>query len=177
MKKVMIFMMLLVMTTALCACNGGTDEQNEGPDSVYYGGKITVGITQDLDSLDPHKAVAAGTKEVLYNIFEGLIKVSKDGEFVYFNYEGGLGIYSVNKNKLVKKITLPQRIINLQENDDFIFLLTLGNNTYTVYLLEKSFVMQGHFSFQAESAFIKTMDNILYVGKDNTISKLNIKRE
>ena len=82
MKKVMIFMMLLVMTTALCACNGGTDEQNEGPDSVYYGGKITVGITQDLDSLDPHKAVAAGTKEVLYNIFEGLIKVSKDGEFV-----------------------------------------------------------------------------------------------
>lgn len=106
-----------------------------------------------------------------------LIKFSKDGEFVYFNYEGGLGIYSVNKNKLVKKITLPQRIINLQENDDFIFLLTLGNNTYTVYLLEKSFVMQGHFSFQAESAFIKTMDNILYVGKDNTISKLNIKRE
>lgn len=82
MKKILYFMMLLVMTTALCACKGGTDDNQNSSDSCFYGGKITVGITQDLDSLDPHKVVAAGTKEVLYNIFEGLIKVSKDGEFV-----------------------------------------------------------------------------------------------
>ena len=82
MKKIVTIMMLLVMTTALCACKGGTDKDGNSSDSVYYGGKITVGITQDLDSLDPHKAVAAGTKEVLYNIFEGLIKVDKNGNFV-----------------------------------------------------------------------------------------------
>ncbi len=80
MKRVISILMLLVLATALCACKGGTE--NGGTESVYYGGKITVGITQDLDSLDPHKAVAAGTKEVLYNIFEGLIKVDKDGNFV-----------------------------------------------------------------------------------------------
>jgi peptide/nickel transport system substrate-binding protein len=93
MKKSLFFMMLLVLTIALCACSGdtkkddqATDNQNQGQtansDSVSYGGEIVVGISQDLDSLDPHKAVAAGTKEVLYNIFEGLIKVDKDGNFV-----------------------------------------------------------------------------------------------
>ena len=83
-RKVMFFMMLLVISTVLCACTNGTKTDNENGDSdkVYYGGKIVLGITQDLDSLDPHKAVAAGTKEVLYNIFEGLIKVSQYGDFV-----------------------------------------------------------------------------------------------
>lgn len=93
MKKSLFFMMLLTLAIALCACSGdtkkddqATDNQNQGQtansDSVSYGGEIVVGISQDLDSLDPHKAVAAGTKEVLYNIFEGLIKVDKDGNFV-----------------------------------------------------------------------------------------------
>ncbi|MCR5684118.1 MAG: ABC transporter substrate-binding protein [Lachnospiraceae bacterium] len=82
MKKVTLFMVLLMVTTALCACTNGTGKEGADSGKVYYGGNVTIGITQDLDSLDPHKAVAAGTKEVLYNIFEGLIKVSKDGEFV-----------------------------------------------------------------------------------------------
>ena len=46
------------------------------------GGSVTVGIAQDLDSLDPHKAVAAGSSEVLFNIFEGLMKASSDGGVV-----------------------------------------------------------------------------------------------
>lgn len=87
MKRVISFMMLLLLMTAvLCGCKGGTDEgktENKSEEaSVYYGGTITVGITQDLDSLDPHKAVAAGTKEVLYNVFEGLVKADTDGNLV-----------------------------------------------------------------------------------------------
>lgn len=43
---------------------------------------LVFGIPQDLeDSLDPHKAVAAGTKEILFNIFEGLVKPTPDGDF------------------------------------------------------------------------------------------------
>ena len=94
MKKTLFLMMLLILAIALCACksssNDSTSEKkgDEGTElnadkgSTGQGGEIVVGITQDLDSLDPHKAVAAGTKEVLYNIFEGLIKVDKDGNFV-----------------------------------------------------------------------------------------------
>lgn len=82
MKKLLLFMMLLVNAVALCACKGDTEKPQNNDGGVKYGGEIVVGITQDLDSLDPHKAVAAGTKEVLYNIFEGLIKVDKDGNFI-----------------------------------------------------------------------------------------------
>ena len=83
MKKVLFLMMLLSLSIVLCACKDNTEDNNkQNSDSVSYGGEIVVGISQDLDSLDPHKAVAAGTKEVLYNIFEGLIKVDKDGNFV-----------------------------------------------------------------------------------------------
>ena len=42
-----------------------------------------VGIAQDLDeSLDPHLAVAAGTKEVMFNVFEGLVKPTPEGELI-----------------------------------------------------------------------------------------------
>ncbi len=45
--------------------------------------EITVGISQDLDSLlDPHTMVAAGTKELLFNVFEGLVKPTPDGDLV-----------------------------------------------------------------------------------------------
>ena len=43
--------------------------------------EIVVGISQDLDnSLDPHTMVAAGTKELLFNVFEGLVKPTPDGD-------------------------------------------------------------------------------------------------
>ena len=45
--------------------------------------ETTVGIAQDLDeSLDPHVAVAAGTKEVMFNVFEGLVKPTPDGDLI-----------------------------------------------------------------------------------------------
>ena len=45
--------------------------------------EIVVGISQDLDnSLDPHTVVAAGTKELMFNVFEGLVKPTSDGDLV-----------------------------------------------------------------------------------------------
>ena len=45
--------------------------------------EIVIGIAQDLDqSLDPHYAVAAGTKEVMFNVFEGLVKYDSKGDTV-----------------------------------------------------------------------------------------------
>ncbi len=66
--------LLLALTIALSACSG--DKAGEDSSSS----SITIGIPQDLESsLDPHKAVAAGTKEVLFNVFEGLVKPDSDG--------------------------------------------------------------------------------------------------
>ena len=76
MKKLrtLVLFSLLALTTVLCAC---TDDKAKNSDS------ITIGIAQDIDeSLDPHKMVAAGTKEIFFNVFEGLVKPDSDGNIV-----------------------------------------------------------------------------------------------
>ena len=57
----------------------GTSQNVSGTESVDDDVVFTVGIPQDLDSLDPHIAQAAGTREVLFNIFEGLVKPDEKG--------------------------------------------------------------------------------------------------
>ena len=83
-------LILLVGSIALYGCGGdknntvteNTPAKEESLGTPINGGSIVVGISQDLDSLDPHKAVAAGTKEVLFNVFEGLVKPDEDGNLV-----------------------------------------------------------------------------------------------
>ena len=82
-----LLVVTLAVSVALSGCSGDkkTTEsatENELSKNPVEGGSIKVGISQDLDSLDPHKAVAAGTKEVLFNIFEGLVKPDSDGNLV-----------------------------------------------------------------------------------------------
>lgn len=82
------FVFLMIVLTG-CTDNttkdGANNESaNKGAASstITSGGAVTVGISQDLDSLDPHKAVYAGTKEVLFNVYEGLVKPTADGDLV-----------------------------------------------------------------------------------------------
>ncbi len=74
MKGILSTCVLLTLAIALGGCAGDKSENSS---------QIVVGIPQDLeDSLDPHKAVAAGTKEVLFNVFEGLLKPDSEGNIV-----------------------------------------------------------------------------------------------
>lgn len=70
-KKVLLTLVCAALAIALGACSGDKAETGSS--------QITIGIPQDVDSLDPHKAVAAGTKEVLFNVFEGLVKPDSEG--------------------------------------------------------------------------------------------------
>ena len=70
-KKVLLTLVCAALTIALGACSGDKAGKKSS--------QITIGIPQDVDSLDPHKAVAAGTKEVLFNVFEGLVKPDSEG--------------------------------------------------------------------------------------------------
>ncbi len=87
-KSLLLVFVLTTLAIALSACSGDKEGENSS--------QITIGIPQDLeDSLDPHKAVAAGTKEVLFNLYEGLVKPASDGSFIpavasaYEESEGG----------------------------------------------------------------------------------------
>lgn len=67
--------LLLTLTVALCACAGDKDANASS--------SITIGIPQDIeDSLDPHEILAAGTKEIFFNVYEGLYKTDIDGNIV-----------------------------------------------------------------------------------------------
>ena len=86
-RALLLIAALAVLPVSLYGCTGGTEPTPSPSASAQtgepsYGGSVTVGIAQDLNSLDPHLASTAGTREVLFNLFEGLMKVSPDGEVV-----------------------------------------------------------------------------------------------
>ena len=92
-KLLEILLLLGLLCAVLCGCKDGsaaqTPEDESGSNepaaqpSETRANEITVGIAQDLDeSLDPHKAVAAGTKEVMFNVFEGLMKPTPEGDLI-----------------------------------------------------------------------------------------------
>lgn len=99
-KSILLVFVLTTLTVALSACSG----DKEGDTSVSS--QITIGIPQDLDSLDPHKAVAAGTTEVLFNVFEGLLKPDSDGNL----NPAVASDYTVSEDGMVYTFTLREGI-------------------------------------------------------------------
>ncbi len=86
-KRILVVVLSLIMAFTLAACGGGGSaepEININPEPAgepVEGGEITVGVTADLDSsLDPHvSSSSAGTREILFNVFEGLMKPDAEG--------------------------------------------------------------------------------------------------
>ncbi len=117
MKKKLLALLLLLglLSTVLCGCGDGSaekaadegqtsgSENQEAPGTADHPAEITVGIAQDLDeSLDPHKAVAAGTKEVMFNVFEGLMKPTPEGDLIPAVAEK----YEISDDQLVYTFTI-----------------------------------------------------------------------
>ena len=80
MKRILASILALGMVLSLLA---GCGNKSDAPAKRAEANEITVCLPQDLDSsLDPHKSVAAGTEEVMFNVFEGLVKPTSDGDLV-----------------------------------------------------------------------------------------------
>ena len=97
-KQLLSGVMTLLLSASLCACGGsktaeGTSEAagesseaetsntlSEG--TPVPGGSVVYGMTQDLASLDPHVDTDAGTRDVVFNLYEGLVKPTSDGGFI-----------------------------------------------------------------------------------------------
>ena len=116
MRKKLLSLLLLVslLGAVLCGCKDGSAEQRtaDGQEPTIgstgeTANEITVGIAQDLDdSLDPHKAVAAGTKEVMFNVFEGLMKPTPDGDLI----PAVADHYELSEDKTTYTFTLRQGV-------------------------------------------------------------------
>ncbi len=94
---------------------------------------------------------------------------------VIYNYDGYIGIYNIENGKNTN-IKIDKTVIAIEETDSIFYVLAKNENQYTVYIIEKTQTLEGHFSFEAESAFIKTNGNDLYIGQDTTISKIKISK-
>ncbi len=90
MKKILgIFLVTVLLVSLLGGCGeatpGGSNASDEtNPSSGRaQSNEIIVGIAQDLDDcLDPYLSTAAGTREVMFNVFEGLVKPDSTGDYV-----------------------------------------------------------------------------------------------
>ena len=144
-KAILSMCVLLTLAIALGGCAGGKAENSS---------QIVVGIPQDLeDSLDPHKSVAAGTKEVLFNVFEGLLKPDSDGNIIPAVAEA----YDVSEDGKTYTFTL-------REGVKF-----HNGNTVTAedvkYSIEKAAGMTGEDSLIAAFSLIESVNIV----SDNTV--------
>ena len=97
--KILLSVMVLLVSVAFCACgsNKSTESSETGNSSSEKTTEtaadgtqsdaaasdtscIVVGLTQEISSLDPHEDTDAGTRSVLFNVFEGLVKPTTDGD-------------------------------------------------------------------------------------------------
>lgn len=108
--------------------------------------------------------------------YRTLIYFTKNIERVFYVYKNNIGIYNI---KSEENFTIPisDRIINIEESEDFVIFLGKTKNTYTVYFIDKTNTLEGKFSFDAKSAFIRVFKNNLYIGNDTYISKIALTRE
>jgi len=92
----LLAVMVLLVSVTLGGCQGdkGTESSTTDNNSstnaaseteatrATTGGSVVVGMTQDLVSLDPHIQTDAGTRNVVFNLFEGLVKPTSDGDLM-----------------------------------------------------------------------------------------------
>ncbi len=81
-RKIACLMALSLCVGIMCSCSANTGSTTKVESGSKYGGSVVLGITQEPKIFDPHTAVAAGDKEILFNVFEGLVKCTSNGEFV-----------------------------------------------------------------------------------------------
>ena len=102
-----LLVLTMMISIALSGCAGDKNESESTTDNILSenpveDGTIRVGISQDIDSLDPHLAASAGTREVLFNMYEGLVKPNVDGELIPAVAED----YQISDDALIYTFTL-----------------------------------------------------------------------
>ena len=104
-----------------------------------------------------------------------LVRFSPKADFVYYNFNGGLGIVNL-LNSTAKKIPVNGKILQVEFSDDgqLVFVLSHEKNIYTIMVLEKNIHQMADFSFEGNSSFIQTRSNSLFVGRNNKISRISI---
>ncbi len=125
----------------------------------------------------------AGQPKIIYHEYlptdlnrPTVVKFCDNDRQIIYNYDGYIGLYDIVRQKAFN-LQIDTRVIAVEETDSLFYVLGKKDNSYTVYIIEKTQVFEGSFSFEAQTAFIKTSGNALYIGQDASISKVKISKE
>ena len=69
-----LFCVIMVLTMVFTACGPAPQKEEKT--------QLTVAVTADFDSIDPHIFIASDTDRILYNVYEGLVGVDASGNIV-----------------------------------------------------------------------------------------------
>lgn len=105
-----------------------------------------------------------------------LVKFNAEGNKVFYNYQNGLGIYDL-ENKQHYKFPMGEKILQIEESENLIIVLSNNRKHFTITLYEKTNTQVGSFDFEASNACIMVKNENLYIGRDQTISKISLRRE
>lgn len=182
-----VFLAAAALACSLSACSRGTTDQGSTPSDETTApsseepkvNEITMGIPQDLDdSLDPYQMTAAGTREVMFNVFEGLVKPDKDGNYVC----AVASDYNVSEDGLTYTFTLRDGVVfhngALCTTDDVLYSFetcaatSVQSSVVTALSAVTDISVQGNDIIitlaQADSDFIAYVANVYIVPADYT---------
>ncbi len=178
--------------SVLLFANDGTLEQEFVPGGSEYPVILGVGVSKDAQMVaavcgQKEQRFVLATKEgknlkiAFHEYLEAetssqcLVKFSKDSEHVYFAHKNCLGVVDTKKLNS-KHIKIRGNILSINEAQDSrtVFVLSKEKNKYYVSVLQKSNIYAGNFNFTAENAFITVKENSLFVGRNSSISKIDI---
>lgn len=120
--KILLSVMVLLVSIAFCAC--GSDKSTKSSETDNSSSEQTTesataanteagadasdtscfvfGMTQEVSSVDPHSDTDAATRRVLFNVYEGLVKPTPDGDMI----PAVASDYTISDDALVYTFTL-----------------------------------------------------------------------
>lgn len=102
MKKYALLFLMALVVAVLAACSDDTNSSSSGDDAQ----EIIVRVNDDPDFLDPHKATASISFQMILNMFEGLMAPNTDGSL----REALAEKYEVSDNGLEYTFTIRQGV-------------------------------------------------------------------
>ncbi len=107
-----------------------------------------------------------------------LVKFNKKADTIYYNHKNGIGVVNLQESKS-SHIPLKGIITQIEESEEnnLIFILSKNNDTYTLSILEPFDQILSQTSFKAKSSFIQIRGDYVFMGRDDTISRMTISKQ
>lgn len=106
-----------------------------------------------------------------------LVQFTENEHYAFFATKSGLKIVNIRKQE-IKTIPFDEKILQIAEtqNPELYFVLSKNKSKFSVRIISQNLEQIAKFSFKAQHAYLSAKYDSIYLGKDDTLSKIQIKR-